>query len=244
MDGRGFPLLGGLFYFRVNPKLLDYSVTPEIPALTGASLYYKSFGPFLVHLPPNRFRMKKITLFVCIAGALLGSTGLSAQEKKFLVGYVNLEAVLAYMPEMRTVNTTISTFQTKLEEDLQTRQNYLQTKYEEYVQLANSGASQESLKPMEAELQKLDEEVKRKAAEAEEKLMTKRQELMGPISDRIQAELKAMATEEGLDMVLNSVDGTGNSIVLFSATEKEMTEVLLKRLGVEVPKPAEAPAPK
>lgn len=185
--------------------------------------------------------MKKITLIVCLAGALLFSAGVNAQDKAFTVGYVNLEAVLAYMPEMRNVNTTLTTFQTKLEEDLQTRQNYLQTKYEEYMQLANSGATQESLKPLEAELQKLDEEVKRKAVEAEEKLMTKRQELMGPISDRIQAELKAMATEEGLDLVLNSVDGTGNSIVLFSATEKEMTEVLLKRLGVEVPKPAEEP---
>jgi Skp family chaperone for outer membrane proteins len=136
---------------------------------------------------------------------------------------------------MQTANSTLNLFQQKLEEDLQTRQKYLESKYNEYLQLAESGAKEDALKPMEDEIRRLDEEVKRKASESEQKMIEKRTQLIAPISDKIQLEIKAMAAEGGFDLILNSVDGTGNSIVLFGPENNDLTEALLKRMGVTIP---------
>lgn len=174
---------------------------------------------------------KVLPLIVTVGLFIAASISVNAQQLK--VGYVNLDMVLAYMPEMKQANSTLQVYQQKLEEDLQKRQGYLETKYQDYVALAQEGASQEVLKPMEQELTKLDGEVKQKAAESEQKLMKKRQELMAPLSERIQLEIDSLAADEGYDLILNSVDGTGNSIVLFSKTGNELSEKLLQRLGIE-----------
>ena len=174
-----------------------------------------------------------LTLFT-IAFVAIGSITTTAQQLK--VGYVNLDLVLAYMPEMKTANSSLQVYQQKLEEDLQKRQGYLETKYQDYVSLAQSGASQEVLKPLEEELTKLDGEVKQKAAESEQKLMTKRQELMAPLSEKMQTKIDELAAEEGFDLILNSVDGTGNSIVLFSKEGTELSEKLMAKLGISIPK--------
>lgn len=158
-----------------------------------------------------------------------------SNAQTFKVGYVNLELVLAYMPEMKAANQTLAVFQQKLEEDLQTRQRYLESKYQEYVQLAQEGGEPDVLKAMEAEITRLDQEVKQKAADSEQKLMDKREQLLAPLSEKIQKEIDALAAEEGYDLILNSVDGTGNSIVLFSKDKNEVSEKLLARLGVALP---------
>jgi Skp family chaperone for outer membrane proteins len=66
-------------------------------------------------------------------------------------------------------------------------------------------------------------------------MIEKRTQLIAPISDKIQLEIKAMAAEGGFDLILNSVDGTGNSIVLFGPENNDLTEALLKRMGVTIP---------
>ena len=181
--------------------------------------------------------MKNIAVILTLAGIFTAAQSGIAQETKFKVGYTNLEVVLAYLPEMQTANSTLNLFQQKLEEDLATRQKYLESKYNEYLQLVEEGGKEEAIKPMEEEIRRLDDEVKRKAAESEQKMLEKRSQLIAPISDKIQVELKAMAAEGAFDLILNSVDGTGNSIVLFGPEENDLTEALLKRMGVTLPKP-------
>lgn len=181
--------------------------------------------------------MKRNILKLVVVAILIsaGSIQGMAQNK---IGYVNLDYILAFMPEMKTANSSLQVYQQKLEEDLQKRQGYLETKYQDYVALAQEGASQEVLKPMEEELQRLDAEVKQKVAESEQKLAQKRATLMAPLSEKIQKEIDALAAEEGFDLILNSVDGTGNSIVLFSKEGTELSEKLMKRLGITVPENA------
>lgn len=181
--------------------------------------------------------MKKKIILIVVAVFAICIGSVNAQTQQLKVGYANLDLILAYMPEMKTANSTLQVYQQKLEEDLQKRQGYLEAKYQDYVALAQEGASQDVLKPLEAELTKLDAEVKQKVADSETKLIEKRTTLMAPLSDRIQTEIKALAAEEGFDLILNSVDGTGNSIVLFSKDGTEVSEKLMKRMGITVPKP-------
>jgi len=181
--------------------------------------------------------MKKNIIVLVAAAFSICISSVSAQTQQLKVGYVNLELILAYMPEMKTANSSLQVYQQKLEEDLQKRQGYLEAKYQDYVALAQEGASQEVLKPLETELTKLDAEVKQKVADSETKLAEKRMTLMAPLSDRIQKEINALSTEEGFDLILNSVDGTGNSIVLFAKEGTELSEKLMGRMGISMPNP-------
>lgn len=158
-----------------------------------------------------------------------------AQELK--IGYANIELVLLYMPETQSMNQTLQTYQNQLSKKLQAKQEYAQTKLEEYQGFVQQtpAPSQADVEARQQELINLDEEIQKEAQAAEQKLMEKRQTLMEPIAGKLEKELKGIATDEGYDMILNTVDAGGVSIVLFGPPEHDLTEKLFKRLGIPVP---------
>ncbi|WNJ16487.1 OmpH family outer membrane protein [Pontibacter sp. G13] len=179
-------------------------------------------------------RLKALIAFLLVG---LGCATPNFSQAQVKIGYVNMEAVLVYMPETKSMNQQLQTMQGKLAEDLQTRQVYLQTKAQDYqaaMQSPNPPSDSER-QALEKELQELDAEIRKKAAESDEKLMAKRADLMAPISEKIQRELKALAEAEGYSHILNTTDGSGMSIVLHGPEEDELTLKLMTRLGIKIP---------
>jgi outer membrane protein len=177
--------------------------------------------------------IKKIYLVFILAIGL--TANIFAQDLK--IGFANIEMVLVYMPETKAMNQELQTFQKKLGEKLQVKQQYAQTKFTEYQEMKQkaTSADEANLKSKEEELIKLDEELKKEAGDADEKLMMKRQELMAPILEKLDASIKALAAAESYDLILNSVDGNGVSIVLHGPEEHDLTEKLMNSLGIEIP---------
>jgi outer membrane protein len=172
----------------------------------------------------------KIAILLIIAGVGLMSN-LAAQK----IGYANIELILAYMPESKTMQQTLATYEKKLGEKLQVKQQYYQTKGGEYLELAKTTQDEAKLKPLQDELIKLEEEIKKETTDAQNKLMAKRQDLLDPIIKKLQGEIKALSTAEGYDYVLNTVDGSGVSIVLHGPEEHDLTKKLMTRLGIKLP---------
>ena len=164
---------------------------------------------------------------------ILVSTNINAQLK---IGYANIEVILAYMSETQAMNQSLQTFQKKLGDQLKVKEEYSQQKYIEYLELKERSQDDEAtLKPLEEELLKLDKEIREFAADSEQKLMAKRQELLEPIVNKLNANLQSLAAEEGYDYILNTVDGSGVSIVLHGPEQHNLTEKLLNRLGIVIP---------
>ncbi|MEZ4825282.1 MAG: OmpH family outer membrane protein [Bacteroidia bacterium] len=175
-------------------------------------------------------RLKTIAIMLLAVIGLAGS--ISAQK----IGYVNIELILVYMPETKTMNSTLQTYEKKLAEQLQVKQQYAQQKYAEYLQLEEEGKLTPTDKETrEKELLKLDEEIQKQTATSQENLMKKRQDLLDPIITKMQDQLKALATAEGYDYILNTVDGSGVSIVLHGPQEHDLTQKLMTRLGIKIP---------
>lgn len=169
-----------------------------------------------------------ISLLLILFGMALP---MSAQIK---MGHANLELILAYMPETQSMNKTLQDAEQILSKNVQVKQNYLQTKVAEYQE--NEAAYSEADKQAkQQELQKLDQEVRQDAQKAQNQLMAKQQELLQPITEKLEAAIKALAADEGYNYILNSMTG-GNSIVLYGPPEHELTEKLMTRLGIEIPK--------
>jgi len=165
---------------------------------------------------------------------VLGILGpLNAQVK---IGYANINAILALMPETQEMNKQLQELEPKVYEKVQIKQNYAQTKYQEYLELSEDpNANQEQLKALEAELQRLQGEIQQEQSKAQQQMAIKQQELMEPITEKIQASIKKIAEAGGYTYILNTVDGSGASIILHAPEEHNLTEKILNDLGVEIP---------
>ena len=169
-----------------------------------------------------------IVLLLLVAGI---ASPMAAQVK---IGHANLELILAYMPETQVMNKTLQEAEQILGKNVQVKQSYLQTKVAEY-QEGEARFTEAQKQEKQKELQKLDQEVRQDAQRAQNQLMLKQQELLQPITTKLEAAIKALAAEEAYTFILNSMTG-GNSIVLYGPPEHELTEKLMKRLGIEIPK--------
>lgn len=172
----------------------------------------------------------KLTIFLLLLIAGIAAP-LSAQIK---MGHANLELVLAYMPETQAMNKALGEAEQILGKNVQVKQSYLQAKVAEY-QESEATYTEQQKQEKQQELQKLDQEVRQAAQAAQNQLMLKQQEMLQPITQKLEAAIKSLAADENYQYILNSMTG-GNSIVLYGPPEHELTEKLMTRLGIEIPK--------
>lgn len=157
---------------------------------------------------------------------------LHAQTK---VAYLNLEAVIALMPETQTINKELGALEQRLAEKLQITQQYAQSKVTEAQELAAlPEPPQDRLQQLQQEIQKLQQELYAGQQKAQQELGMARNQKMGPVLDKIQKALDEMADEKGYTYVLNA-SSNGTSLVLKGIPGDDLTEPLLTKLGVEIP---------
>lgn len=188
--------------------------------------------------------MKFTSKLLLLAALLLTISFASAQK----IGYANVEMILAYMPESKAMNQQIQTYRKQLAEKLQTREKYMQEKYAEYqekgAEMIQAGKTETeaiaALEPLAKEIEKLEGEVQQAQQDSEEKLARKQQELQAPILEKLKKAIDEVAAEKAYTYVFNSVDGSGVSILIKAPLEDDLTEVILKKLGIEIPKEPEA----
>ncbi len=172
----------------------------------------------------------KLAIFLLLFMAGIASP-LTAQIK---IGHANLELIIAYMPETQVMNKALQEAEQVLSKNVQVKQSYLQTKVGEY-QASEATYTETQKQEKQQELQKLDQEVRQDAQKAQNQLMLKQQELLQPITAKLETAIKALAADEGYTFIINAMAG-GNSIVLYGPPEHELTEKLMTRLGIEIPK--------
>lgn len=158
-------------------------------------------------------------------------------ESRLKIGYANIEAVLVNMPETKAMTQTLETFRKQIGEKLRTKQEFGRIKLEEYQAFVQQTPPPEeaALRVRQDELMKLDQDIQRDTMAAEEQLLEKRESLLEPITAKLQAELEAIAESENYDLILNTVDGGGASIILYGPPEHDLTRKLFARLGIPLP---------
>lgn len=167
-----------------------------------------------------------------VCALMLGmiSAGFAQGDK---IGFVNLEGVMSLMPEYNAMLKSMQIYEKKLSDQLQIKQNYLEQKIQEYVQAKQNGAVEADLTSREGEVKKLDAEIKKAAAEAEQKIGRRRVEKLTPIMDRLKLTIDELAKAGGYTYVLNSMDGTQTSVVLNASDDNDLTKAVLDKLGID-----------
>lgn len=152
------------------------------------------------------------------------------------IGYTNVELILAYLPETKTIQSDIEVFYRKKMEELKSAQEFGQVKLDEYEALKQANRlSPEEAQRREEELLKLDGELRKKQQDAEFAVEARRMELLQPVMEKLQNTIDAVAKEKGFTYILNQTTSAGVSTILYGPDEDDITEEVMKRLGVTIP---------
>jgi outer membrane protein len=175
------------------------------------------------------------------AAAFLGFAVTAAAQDK--IAYASLDLIVSLMPETKAMAKEIDTLGRKLAKDLEVKEQYAEKRAKEARDAASAGATDADLEKRRVELRGLQDELRRGAESADSTLASKRMDLLKPVFAKLEKTIEEVAKAEGYTFVLNATDGQGNSILLYGAEGRDLTEKILTKLGIPIPKKTEAPKP-
>ena len=172
----------------------------------------------------------KIKLLICALTVFtMGVT--NAQELK--IGYTNAEYLLGLLPEAKQIEADLRAYETQLQNQLKAKYQDLQTKIADYQ--ANEGSYNELIKAdKQRELTSLQESLQQFQTDAEQSLVTKRNQLLQPAVEKIGTAIQAVSEENGYSMVL-SAGSPGFDVLLYASEKHDISKMVLKKLGIDPP---------
>lgn len=178
-------------------------------------------------------RILTISAFCAVFIATLGVTQSSAQELK--IGYVEPQAILAKMPEMKAVQQRLQNFAQRKQQELAQKEEEFNTEISNYQQ--KSAVISDDAKAKEEErLGQLNAELQQFRGQLQQEMQQKQQELVGPLLDQIGTAIDQVANDMDLTYVLNTTTSSGDAIILYAsddAQEKyDITDQVMQQLGI------------
>ena len=178
--------------------------------------------------------MKKYA-FILTALFFAAGSVFAQEQKPQKIGTLNMEYVLSSMPEIKSIQSTLSGLQTQLQKQGEAKQGQYQqkvVKYQSEGQTMTIGDRQQ----LEREIATLEEELQSFSTSAQTKLETKQAELMGPINKRVGEALEALVAEQNFTHVFNvGVPQAGLEILYYVDPAYDVSNLVLKKMGIEPP---------
>eukprot|EP01132_Coremiostelium_polycephalum_P000743 gene743-921_t len=162
----------------------------------------------------------------------LTTSHLFAEDKPIKLGCVKLYYVLEHMPESRQMEVDLKAFELQSRNQLNQKLIGLQEKVNALQQGAAT-MTEEVKKKKQAELQQVHMELEAFQAEQQDVLAKKQMELLQPILDKIQKTIALVAKENKYTHVVNRDMLSIFSNVLYTEPEYDLSNLVLKKLGID-----------
>jgi outer membrane protein len=149
------------------------------------------------------------------------------------IAFADVNAILSVMPENEKINADLQIYATGLQkrlDDMKAQLDGMAKAFESALAAKDTAKAigiQE--KAMEA-----DKQLQQALQQAEQQLGQKRGELLQPVLERIRKAMEAVAKKGGYEYVLNSVDGSGTSIMLWGPENANVTRQVVDELGIKL----------
>lgn len=159
--------------------------------------------------------IKKLSIFGILSLILsftLQPADIRAQDMS--IGFVDPQAILERMPEMRAVQQRLENFRERKSQEFATKQQELQTEIETYQQKIGV-ISDEARQKEEERLGQMQMELQQFESQFQQEMQQRRAELMSPLLEQMQNAIDTVAGQRGLDYVLNTRTSTGDVIILY-----------------------------
>jgi outer membrane protein len=172
---------------------------------------------------------------IAVVGAALIVNSFTAKAQK--TAHINLDSLIALMPESKTAQAAVQEYSKQLEQQITAMQAELQTKYQDYQ--ANSANMAEVVKASkEKELNDLNQRITDFQQQAQTEYQKKNAELAKPVYEKAKKAIEQVAKENGYKYVLD----TSSGLVIYSEPADDIIALVIKKLGIIVPPPGSAPA--
>lgn len=190
--------------------------------------YFCAFFSFLLNNNSLFKAMFCKLKFLTLLTMFLGATALSAQTPTPKYGHMNLGNLLESLPETKKANDDLKVFADKLTAIDDSLAKSFQAAYAQLEKEYNAG----ELTPVQAqkrqeELQKQQAYIQKFEEDAQQQVAQKRDELLQPILDKVDAAVKAVAKENGYLMIFDTSSGA----MLFAANTEDVTELVKKKMA-------------
>ncbi len=171
-------------------------------------------------------KMKKtIYIFATLAMFFMTTQWVSAQK----FGHINSAALLAEMPEIKTADAQLNSFQEGLVSKGQQMMQALQEKYNAYLEQANTGTlSQVQMQQKEGELATEQQEIQKYEYDVQNQIAAKREELYQPIFDKVQQAIEEIGQQEGYTMIFDASSGA----ILSENNAEDLMSKVKSKLGI------------
>ncbi len=167
--------------------------------------------------------MKKLVLF--LACGLFISNMAFAQAK---FGYVNSAELLKLMPEMKKAEADIQAYTKTFQDQMQSMSADYEKKVKDYQ--AGEKTMTDAIKEVKVkEIQDLQGRMETFNQSAQEKVETKRQEILKPILDKADKAIKDVAKEKAYDYVFDSSVGS----LLYAKDSDNILALVKTKLGIQ-----------
>jgi len=167
--------------------------------------------------------MKNVRKLV-VAVVLIAATGfVNAQSK---VAHINVQELLAAMPEMKAAQAELKKVQETYRADLESSMTELKNKYTQYSNEAATMTKEENDKRA-LKLQQFDKNIQEAEAAAMQEMQKKQAELMAPITEKAKVAIEKVAAAQGFDYVIDASQGGG----LIVAKGKDLLPEVKQELG-------------
>ena len=177
-------------------------------------------------------------LLLALAVITFGATSSFAQS----FGFADVSAILSVMPENEKINEDLQIYGTGLQKRVDDMKAQLDIAVKQFNSVLASGDTAKALELQEQGLE-LDKQLQQTAQAAEQQLGQKRAELLQPVLTKMRSAMEAVAKKKGFEYILNSVDGSGTSIVLWGPEGHDVTRAIVEELGIVLEGTEQAPAP-
>ncbi len=159
---------------------------------------------------------------ICLLGLAF-----NAQAQK--IGYVNSQAILSDMDEVKAAESDIVGFRDQQQKLLQTKMEAAQAEYQTLSQKQQAGElTPKQLQEGEASLQKKQVELQEMEASIQDKLLERREAKFQPIFDRVNAVIESVAQEGGYTYVF---DATAGGVIVYADESMDLTEQVKAKLA-------------
>lgn len=171
--------------------------------------------------------LNRTPIFILFA-LLLGTVSMNAQAAP-KYGHMNLGNLLEMLPDTKKANDDLKVFADKLSAKDDSLTKAFQAAVTAYQTAYQSGTlTPVQAQTREAELQKDQEAIQKFEQDAQQMVSTERERLLKPILERVDAAIKAVATENQYLMVFDTSSGS----MLFAAETEDVTALVKKKLGI------------
>lgn len=164
---------------------------------------------------------------------LLAATSVATAQLD--IGYLNTQEVLNQLPERQQIQQELNNFVQQKEQEMQQASTEFQNAVAEYQQ-NQSNMTQQEIEQRENELSQMEQDLNEMRQSLQQEIVQKRQELLGPIFNRINQAIQTIAEENNLDYVFNEATSSGDNIIYYAdESAMDLTQQVITQVNSQSP---------